>query len=44
MGTELGSGLKTKEYGDVTGQVLFGSINAAGFGKPNGYPCIYAAG
>ena len=29
MGTELFSGLKTKEYGDVTGQILFGCIDAA---------------
>ena len=36
MGTELGSGLKTKEYGDVTGQVLFGSINASTSGNGMG--------
>ena len=29
MQTELFDGLKTKEYGDVTGQVLFGCIDAA---------------
>ena len=36
MRTELGSGLKTKEYGDVTGQVLFGSINASTSGNGMG--------
>ena len=36
VGTELGSGLKTKEYGDVTGQVLFGSINASTSGNGMG--------
>ena len=29
MQTELFDGLKTKEYGDVTGQILFGCIDAA---------------
>ena len=36
MGTELFNGLKTKEYGDVTGQVLFGSINASTSGNGMG--------
>ena len=36
MDVELGSGLKTKEYGDVTGQVLFGSINASTSGNGMG--------
>lgn len=29
MQAELFDGLKTKEYGDVTGQILFGCIDAA---------------
>ena len=36
MGVELFDGLKTKEYGDVTGQVLFGSINASTSGNGMG--------
>lgn len=36
MDVELESGLKTKEYGDVTGQVLFGSINASTSGNGMG--------
>lgn len=36
MGTELFNGLKTKEYGDVMGQVLFGSINASTSGNGMG--------
>ena len=36
MGTELFNGLKTKEYGVVTGQVLFGSINASTSGNGMG--------
>ena len=36
MRTELFNGLKTKEYGDVTGQVLFGSINASTSGNGMG--------
>ena len=36
MGTELFNGLKTKEYGDVTGQVLFGSINTSTSGNGMG--------
>lgn len=36
MQAELFDGLKTKEYGDVTGQVLFGSINASTSGNGMG--------
>lgn len=45
MQAELFDGLKTKEYGDVTGQILFGCIDAAeGYGKSQTDIHVYTTG